>query len=81
MRVFIYQSQRDPGLFAFTNDRTGSNLPAELAPWRAFGGQAIASHRDFSGLGDSDAVTAALEADGYYIARTGERIAWRSDPS
>jgi hypothetical protein len=33
MKVALFLSEKDAGLFAFTVDETGANLPSDLAPW------------------------------------------------
>ena len=35
MQVYIFLSERTPGVRAFTSDQTGTVLPIEYAPWRA----------------------------------------------
>jgi hypothetical protein len=33
MRIYVYVSQRDPGILGFTSDETGANLPDGHGPW------------------------------------------------
>jgi|ERR1700712_958163 hypothetical protein len=64
MQVYIFDSDIDPSVRAFTSDRTGSNLPAEFAPWRA-GNAGKSMH-----IGSStDPIAISVEADGYLIIR------------
>jgi hypothetical protein len=38
MQVYIFVSEIDPSVRAFTPDGTGCNLPVEYEPWRAVDG-------------------------------------------
>jgi hypothetical protein len=33
MRIFIFQSGKDPDAYGFSNEQTGISLPRMLAPW------------------------------------------------
>lgn len=49
MQVYIFISEIDPKLRAFTADETGGNLPTDYAPWQAVNGGRplfLASARD-----------------------------------
>jgi hypothetical protein len=37
--IYRFDSDSTPSVSAFTSDRTGNNLPADYAPWRAAGGR------------------------------------------
>jgi hypothetical protein len=37
MRIFIFKSQAQPTLRAFTDDPGGRQLPSQFAPWHAVG--------------------------------------------
>src|ERR1700760_2427789 len=36
MKVYVFQSGKQPDLVGFTVDATGANLPPDLAPWTAW---------------------------------------------
>ena len=38
MRAYLFASDLDPSVNAFSELATGGNLPAEYAPWRALNG-------------------------------------------
>jgi hypothetical protein len=40
MRAYLFASELDPSVSAFSNDGDGANLPAAYAPWRALNGGA-----------------------------------------
>ena len=70
MAITLFRSAKRPDIFAFTADETGSNLPAGLAPWTlAHQGSALATG-PVTAIGVSDPVVAAVERDGFYIARS-----------
>lgn len=64
MALFFFQSLKEIRAVAITEDQTGGNLPAQLAPWRAMVRQTI-----------PPALTAeielALQNQGYYIVHAG----------
>jgi hypothetical protein len=37
MKLYVFQSKVRPQRFAFTTDRAGANLPADMGPWEAAG--------------------------------------------
>ncbi|HSL79893.1 MAG TPA: hypothetical protein VK877_09545 [Pseudolabrys sp.] len=37
MRIFIFKSDTNPGLQAFSDDQGGGKLPAQFRPWHAIG--------------------------------------------
>jgi hypothetical protein len=40
LRIFIFISEKEPSVQAFTSDERGENLPVEHAPWSALGDRA-----------------------------------------
>jgi hypothetical protein len=62
MQVYLFRSEKDPDVRAFTADETGGSLPARFAPWAiANGGRSIY-------LGSaSDPIAIDIKADGYHI--------------
>ena len=76
IHVCIFQSEKYGDLFGFTADASGSNLPAEFAPWKAYGGQAIPA-----GVAAFEAIRLEIARRGYFIGcfgcpadRDGNRI-------
>jgi hypothetical protein len=77
MAISLFRSTKEPGVFGFTADPTGANLPAEFAPWQRSGsGTAAQAYAGSSldGLAASDPVVKAVERDGFYLARSGVTI-------
>lgn len=69
--VFMFRSEKDGGVLAFTDDRDGGNLPADLAPWVPLGGNALPIG---DGVGDAlggvDAVLDGISRDGFFLVQT-----------
>ena len=61
-------------MFGFTGDKTGANLPAELRPWTQSSSRGVIETRPSTmkgwEFGSSDPVVAAVERDGFYVARS-----------
>ena len=68
MRIYVFKSKRDPLVLAFSSDRYGANLPAELAPWRSLWGAILPPGPDF---GAFTATRAEVEANGFCVRRKG----------
>jgi hypothetical protein len=64
MQVYIFISEVDPNLRAFTSDETGGNLPAEHAPWRAANGG-----KSMIFGSDRDPIAIEVRAEGYYLVK------------
>lgn len=83
MKLSLFRSTKEPDIFGFTTDPTGSNLPDEFGPWQKAGegtpSQAYAGS-SFDGLASSDPVIKAVERDGFYLARSGLSISAASKP-
>ena len=62
MRVYLFVSERDTNVSAFTSDDTGGNLPADYGPWRALnGGRGMF-------LGSvSDRIAITVKLTGYFL--------------
>ena len=70
MQLFVFQSGKDAGVTAFTAQRDGGNLPADLAPWKFVSGGAVREGADSAGIiRGLDAIQAGIARDGYFIAR------------
>jgi hypothetical protein len=65
MQVYIFISEKDPKIKAFTADETGGNLPARYAPWVAVN-KGKSMH-----LGSAnDPIGITVKTDGYQIVIT-----------
>jgi hypothetical protein len=43
MTITLFRSTKEPDVFGFTVDPTGSNLPAQLGPWQSAGAGTVAT--------------------------------------
>jgi hypothetical protein len=83
MAISLFRSIKEPEVFGFTADPTGTNLPAEFAPWQKSGGGTAAqayAGGSLDGLAASDPVVKAVQRDGFYLARSGLTISSAPDP-
>ncbi|HTW72351.1 MAG TPA: hypothetical protein VME47_20885 [Acetobacteraceae bacterium] len=79
MKIYIFQSGKEPDMVGFTVDVAGANLPAALAPWSAWTAWTASEEEaaietspeasDPATAGASAAAIAAIERDGFYVAR------------
>jgi hypothetical protein len=79
MKIYIFQSGKEPDVVGFTVDETGANLPASLAPWSAWTAWTASEEKaaietapeapDPASPGASAAAIAAIGRDGFYVAR------------
>ncbi len=66
MRAYLFASDLDPSVNAFSELATGRNLPAEYAPWRALNGATSLL------VGPASVqILEAMKRDGFYLL-TGE---------
>jgi hypothetical protein len=65
MAIYVFHSNTDSSVFAFSTDETGRVLPGEFAPWERPPGAAM----PINTAGLSDEVTEAIARDGYYLGR------------
>jgi hypothetical protein len=65
MEIYVFISTTRPSVRAFTSDRTGGNVPADFAPWRAANGG-----RPF--VAGSDPVSKVVQRDGYFLVSAEE---------
>jgi hypothetical protein len=72
MQIHIFQSLKAPDVFGFTGDEAGGNLPADLGPWTRSGNVIETGLGGLAsgGVGSSELVFAAIEKDGFYVARS-----------
>jgi hypothetical protein len=62
MQVYLFVSEIDSSVRAFTPDETGCNLPTKYAPWRA-GNSGKSMH-----LGSStDPIALSIKEDGFLV--------------
>ncbi len=62
MHIYIFMSQSDPAILAFTSTEDGSNIPADHGPWQPSGsGRAIPV-----GMA-AEPMMEAVRKDGYFI--------------
>ena len=67
MIVRIYRSTSNAGLFAFTSEETGGNLPSVLGPWNFAKALDIRRGDRRAGV-DSDAVLSEIDVQGYALS-------------
>ena len=68
----MFTSKRDPSVFGFSNNRKGLGLPTTLGPWEGLGRRAMSGN---TGIDTAVEVRAAIKAEGYFLARSGEDAA------
>jgi len=62
MKLYLFASEPQSSVMAFTADETGANLPAGYAPWIASGNRA-----DDPIDGGADPVSVMVRRDGYFL--------------
>jgi hypothetical protein len=67
MRIFIFKSDANTGLGAFSGDPVGLELPSQFKPWHAVG--AIAPDRDPPYKLSRSVIEAAIKASGFQLFR------------
>jgi hypothetical protein len=71
MRIFIFKSEANPNLGAFTGDLAGLQLPSQFKPWRVIG--AIAPDGDPPYKLARDVIEVAITARGFQLFRLGKK--------
>jgi hypothetical protein len=71
MRIFIFKSDANPDLCAFSGDLAGLKLPSQFKPWRAVG--AIAPDRDPPYKLSRDVIEAAINTRGFQLFRLSKK--------
>jgi hypothetical protein len=68
--LFIFSSEQNAHLFAFTRNTTGSNLPIRYGPWQP--SKRLATQHAIIGAANepSDVVMASIETRGFYLSRS-----------
>lgn len=67
MRIYIFKSQAQDDLRAFSGDIAGSNLPERFRPWHAVG--VVGVGRDPPHNLPRERIEAAIEAHGFQLWR------------
>jgi hypothetical protein len=81
MQVFVFQSGKDPAVTAFTGQRDGGNLPADLAPWTLLSGGTVRTDANAGGVARGlDAIQNGIARDGYFLARGKLQVRRRTGP-
>jgi hypothetical protein len=71
MRLFIFKSEADPSLGAFSGELAGLQLPGQFAPWRAVG--AVAPGGDPPHKLSRDVIEAAINERGFQLFRLSKK--------
>ena len=71
MRIFIFKSEANRALGAFSGDLAGLQLPSQFKPWRVVG--AIAPDRDPPYKLSRDVIEAAINARGFQLFRLSKK--------
>jgi hypothetical protein len=67
MRIFIFKSEANPELQAFSDDQGGHKLPAQFRPWHAIGvirPESVPPHNLNRGV-----IEASITSDGFQLWR------------
>ena len=68
MQIYLFWSECDLGVFGFTSDRTGANLPVEFMPWSKNGdGKALYGPEE--GVNTANVIIEAVQRDGFRLGR------------
>jgi hypothetical protein len=79
--IYLFQSEAESGVFAFTQDTAGRNLPTKFAPWkksRQGGSLYLGVGETSAQLGSNDPVIRGVETQGYYLVGAPSRAPMRS---
>ena len=68
--VFIFRSDQNHHLFAFTRSEGGFNLPGRFGPWQPVAHSAMQGIIIGAAGEPSDVVLASIEARGFYLSRS-----------
>ena len=71
MRIFIFKSDANANLGAFTGDLAGLRLPGQFKPWRAVG--AVAPDKNPPYNLSRDVIESAINARGYQLFRLSKK--------
>ncbi len=62
---YCFRSERQPDLYAFTDDGSAAKLPREEGPWRLV--RTVDPGEGWTGAVDRSAVEAGVTMNGYYL--------------
>ena len=65
--IYIFRSQKDAEWFAYTDEPGGKALPANLAPWCAWGDQAASTEISEAMVERDERIRRVIETEGYYL--------------
>jgi hypothetical protein len=68
MNVFLFLSGKDNRVFGLTQEKNGSNLPADQAPWDAKK-ISISDVPELCRFGAPDVIARSIAAKGFYVER------------
>jgi hypothetical protein len=71
MRIFIFKSDANPELCAFSGDLAGLHLPSRFKPWRVTG--AVAPGQDPPYKLSRDVIEAAIQKSGFQLFRMSKK--------
>jgi hypothetical protein len=71
MRIFIFKSEANPDLRAFSGDLAGLQLPDRFKPWRVVG--AIAPDKDPPYKLSREVIEGAIRAHGFQLFRLSKK--------
>jgi hypothetical protein len=66
MRTLYYFRSTSGGVHAFTDDETGSKLPADQGPWRLV--RAVDPQQGWTDAAEISAVDTGIRMNGYFLA-------------
>lgn len=69
MTLALFRSTKDPGIYGFSADATGSNLPDESGPWCRCSDAVLTDGGMLAGLANSEVLAGVVERKGFYLAR------------
>jgi len=71
MRIFIFKSEANPDLGAFSGDLAGLQLPSQFKPWRVVG--AVAPDKDPPYQLSREVIEAAIGERGFQLFRMSKK--------
>jgi hypothetical protein len=75
MIVYSFRSEKDAGVFGFSIDKAGKNLPREFSPWTFQNDIGDLRGTDQGRVAlDAAAAAQAIATDGFYLQRVDIRV-------
>ncbi len=75
MLIYLFVSETEPNVRAFTSDRTGGNLPTDYMPWRPVDGKRAIPIEEIA-----TAIRDAIERQGFFLLSGGLQASRASAP-